>query len=259
MSTAAKITNSTRLKLKEAQEEIGALRLALAAQQLASPKDSSQESSNGTMESPEDTPEGKTKDKTRDQDDPMETEGTSTDTTREKAAAEKLGSDLIEQIMEAQAVGAALAKKHRAQIRADKDAMEEDERSPITIGSSSSSSLSSSSSSLSSSSSSSSSSNSKSNDSTSKDLTIKSLTSTSTGTKELVQRLQQNTQEKTKETKIATTTKNIHPAEDKSGAKRASAKSQAMGKNSGSKGAHQIPAEPSGTTGGLNKDAGLGD
>jgi hypothetical protein len=90
-------------------------------------------------------------------------------------------------------------------------------------------------------------------------LTIKSLTSTSTGTKELVQQLQQNTQEKTKETTTATTTKNIHPAEDKSGAKTASAKSQARGKNSGSKGAHQIPAEPSGTAGGLNKDAGLGD
>ncbi len=45
MSTAAKTTPSVRLKLKEAQEEIGALRLELAQNKLASSQGSRQASS----------------------------------------------------------------------------------------------------------------------------------------------------------------------------------------------------------------------
>jgi hypothetical protein len=53
MSTAAKTTQSTRLKLKEAQDKIGELRLALAKQKIASLQESS-------INTPEETPESNT-------------------------------------------------------------------------------------------------------------------------------------------------------------------------------------------------------
>jgi hypothetical protein len=51
MSTAAKTTPSVRLKLKEAQDEIGALRIELAKQKLASLQGFRQELSIDTSES----------------------------------------------------------------------------------------------------------------------------------------------------------------------------------------------------------------
>jgi hypothetical protein len=91
MSTAAKTTPSVRLKLEEAQEEIGALRLALAQQKLASLHGSRQESSIDTTNT-------------------NTNKSTPTENNKEQTkAAEKLGSELIDQITESQAIGAALA------------------------------------------------------------------------------------------------------------------------------------------------------
>jgi hypothetical protein len=53
MSTTAKTTQSTRLKLKEAQDKIGELRLALAKHKIASLQESS-------IDIPEETPESHT-------------------------------------------------------------------------------------------------------------------------------------------------------------------------------------------------------
>jgi hypothetical protein len=127
MSTAAKTTNSTRLKLKEAQEEIGKLCRALPQQNLASHQHSSQESHQlSSIASNKGKPEDASLKTVTGQELEKET------------AAKNLGAALIDHITDAQAIGAALGTKHRETIGQDQDAMEEDEHSPIAIGSSTS-------------------------------------------------------------------------------------------------------------------------
>jgi hypothetical protein len=207
MSTAAKTTPSVRLKLKEAQEQIGELKLALAQQ---TPPRQAHSSEN------EET-----------NDEPEERQDTIED-------AEQLGSDLIEHLTEAQVLGAALAQQHKAAIYADPDAMEEDAHSPIHIGSLTSSdnpnttsmtedsvidlaedapvidisSKSTSSSETSSSTSSSTTTSSSSSDSSSSPTTSSNESSNSIGTQELVNRLQANTTPDTTTTKTTDLTAN---------------------------------------------------
>jgi hypothetical protein len=152
MSTAAKTTPSVRLKLKEAQEEIGELRLALAKQK-AAPSQTSDET-------PEDTPEETTKE-------------WQMNINNNDNKTQNIRKALIEHLIEAQAIGSALAQKHRSAMEIDNDAMEEDVPPPqdTAIAISSRESTSSSSSSLSSLSSLSSSSSSKSNDDADSEMT----------------------------------------------------------------------------------------
>jgi hypothetical protein len=102
MSTAAKTTQSTRLKLEEAQDKIGELRLALAKQNL----NSQQESSNDTIGSPEDTPEEKSPEKEGNE----LTAETRKDTERNEqnirnAETAQLGSVMIQHLTDAQIMG----------------------------------------------------------------------------------------------------------------------------------------------------------
>jgi hypothetical protein len=170
MSTAAKTTNSTRLKLKEAQDEIGELRRALARQQVAS----QHESSIDTIHTPEDTPEVTTNastdsekaDKHKTETEPKRPTQKNQATTRNETNPEEqneterrestkpgehnetegkeptpmqidettqLGSDLIKHLTDAQVLGAALARKHSHELQQDSDAMEEDEHEPMPI------------------------------------------------------------------------------------------------------------------------------
>jgi hypothetical protein len=100
MSTAAKTTNSTRLKLKEAQEEIGALRIALAQQQ-GSPRPEALATTGTTVKGKE----------------PIEPKACTMEEGNEILAAQKLGSHLIQHITETQAIGAVLEQKHRQELR----------------------------------------------------------------------------------------------------------------------------------------------
>jgi hypothetical protein len=117
MSTMGKTTESTRLKLKEAQEELGALRLQLAKQTL---------SSNNTIGSPEDTPEGTEQESQHTETDPKTKHSDYNDPI-------KLGKEIIQHLTDAQVIAAALAKKHRhSEYRKalKKDDMEEDAHPP---------------------------------------------------------------------------------------------------------------------------------
>jgi hypothetical protein len=253
MSTAAKTTPSIRLKLKEAQEEIGELRLALAKKN--SPNTETIDSPEVPPEDPEDASNS----------DPMQTETV--------AEAKALGSALIDHITEAQAIGSALAEKHREAIQVDSDAMEEDEvpPRPAPLGSLTSSETSSknkrkkdemgtedksvielssnTTSSSESSSSSSSSSTSSSNDSSDKE------SSDSQNTQELVKRILQNN----KQSKYTTPTKNTANLSETSGAPKGPADSQAIAPSSGLRRDHSLSLDPSGVAGGLSQAAGHSD
>ncbi len=123
MSTAAKTTDSTCLKLKEAKEEIYELKKAAQEEILALKQalaKQAQHQAPKSVDSPEDTPETNTVD-------PMQYDkpGSSIDDMQQ------------DEITEHQALGAALSiSKKRATFQLDHDGMQED--NPILHGSSSS-------------------------------------------------------------------------------------------------------------------------
>jgi hypothetical protein len=228
MSTAAKTTPKTRLRLKEAQEEITELKRALAQHAKQNPPTDSQESTDST---PEVTPQPPGND---DMD--------------------------VDAFTENQALGAAISQPSKEVLEADSDAMEEDRRNPIIIGSSSSdqasddisgsapsasvqeedASMTKSSNSPSSSSDSSSSSSSSSEESLE-----------TQDTEDLVNKL-------TTTNPISKTPspKNLATLDEHSGSDLDSASHQDLGQDSGSRGAHLPPDDPSGKAGALPQDAG---
>jgi hypothetical protein len=274
MSTAAKTTDSTRLKLKEAQDEIGELRLALAKQKLTSLQESS-------IDTPEATPESQ---KNEENEPTKERKARNRSEKDHKSEAEQLGKDLIEHITDSQIIGAALAKRHREQLRDDPDAMEEDEPPPSTVQSLSSldtkddsdktdkldsddemdedrsmieiSSSKSSSTGSSSDSSSNSSATSTSNDDTSNNDSEDEESSDSVATQELVTRLKTNLPKgKTNETQP---TKNKVHIDEEIGATKSTAPRQNSGTTSGSRRDHHPASEPYGIAGDPIEDAGHG-
>jgi hypothetical protein len=245
MSTAAKTTPSVRLKLKEAQEEIGALRLALAKKN----------SPTNTIDSPEDTPE-----------DPEDASTTKPMYNGTVADAKSLGSALIDHITEAQAIGSALAGKYRDTTHEDSDAMEEDEAPSIHIGSFTSSDTSSTANKeqhnrepdkqpvieLSSNNTSSSSDSSSSSSSSSSDDSSDNESSDSQNTQELAARIRKNN----KQRQYTTPPKNQANLEEPNGAHRGPTDSQAIELSSGPRGAHLPTLNPSGGAGDPSRDAG---
>jgi hypothetical protein len=230
MSTAAKTTDSTRLKLKQAKEEIDILRKELTKQRLGDTPFPETE-----YESPETTPEVTLADSQ----------------TKQKKLKETIDKTSRDAYTERQALGAALSRNPRESIEIDSDAMEEEiVFTPIKIGSSTTDSddtemidaevinIGSSSSSSSSTDSSSESSDSSSDSESSSD--------SSTNSK--------NTQEL-----VDSITKNTSKTEGHSGLPRDPADHQLPGSNSGSEMAHEPSLHPQGTAGDLPKAAGHGD
>ena len=120
MSTAAKTTESTRLKLKEAKEELYNLKKAAQEEILALKKALAKHKANESVDLPEETPEVHVN-----------------DPTQYDRPASSIDDMQKNEITENQALGAALYKsKKRATFQLDNDGMEED--NPIPIGSSSS-------------------------------------------------------------------------------------------------------------------------
>lgn len=253
MSTMGKTTGSTRLKLKEAQDEIGELRLKLAKHKLAS---------SDTIGSPEDTPEEEITEtkQSLDHDDTDETNDT-----------EELGKDLINYISDAQMLAATMAKKrrqaaYRKALLPDKDAMEEDEPPDEPVGSLTSADESTEDHSAtmddkvisigSSSSVSSDDRTEKSEPSEKSERNATSDSSDSHGTQELVTRLKSNTITQTESTAI-TTMETFQP-EAIDGAIHGPRHLRTLGTNSGTKEDHIPPTEPFGVAGALVQDAGHG-
>jgi hypothetical protein len=229
MSTAAKTTDSTRLKLKEAKEEINLLKEALAKQKLGDTPSFEQE-----YESPETTPETTVADSH----------------TKKNHTKDSTKKTPIEAYTEGQALGAALSRKQRETIEVDSDAMEEEiVFTPINIGSSAEDSQSDqnmdvdevinigSSSSSSSSTDSSSESSESSSDSSSDDST------NSKNTQELFDSISKNTSK----------------PEGNNGSPRDTADHQLPGSYSGSDMAHKPSLHPQGLAGDLPQAAGHGD
>jgi hypothetical protein len=281
MSTAAKTTNSTRLKLKEAQEEIGALRLALEQQKL-SPRHETPSHENTNQALTVNTASNINTPETMDQQ----------SISDEDNDTKELGSHLIQHITDAQVLGARLAKKHRQALQAERALSDKDEKpSPFmgSLTSSEESKLSSSDksknnhdmeteepieeaiidiSSTSSTTTSSSSSESSTSESSSATSDTQSKTGTSSAdndsvasldTQQLVRRVKKH-QELNRQHKEAqkTITKNPTQPEDTTGAPVASDDLRTLGRNSGSERAHSLTTDPSGGAGDLHKVAGHG-
>jgi hypothetical protein len=260
MSTAAKTTDSTRLKLKEAKEEIYELKKAAQEEILALKQalaKQAQHQAPKSVDSPEDTPETNTVD-------PMQYDkpGSSIDDMQQ------------DEITEHQALGAALSiSKKRATFQLDHDGMEED--NPIPIGSSSSENDDDSnedddltaatlpqdddpttpprvpSSQQASGTDTDGTSSSSSESSSSSDSSSDESSSSSHGsyaTADLVAKLTP--------IKLSTTTKTLAQADLNSGSAQDPAVNQLHGQDSGLRMAHPPPPNPSGLAGDLNKDAG---
>jgi hypothetical protein len=228
MPTAAKTTPRTRLKLKEAQDEIAELRLALTQHAVLNPPaDSLQSTESPTKVTPQ--PPGE-------------------DSDDRQADA----------FTENQALGAATSKPSHDAIQADSNAMEEDHHEPIVIGSSSSDSASGvlftqTASVLSKSVKAEDKSMKESSSSLSPSSSSSSSSSSSNDTEDLANRLK-----KTKSTSTTPSPKNLDTLDKLSGSDLDSASHQGPGHDSGSRGDHIQSKDLSGGADALPKDAGPG-
>jgi hypothetical protein len=229
MSTAAKTTTRTQLKLKEAQDKIAELRLALTQHAVLNPPADSLQS---TESPPELIPQPP---------------GDDSDDRQADAFTEN------------QALGAAISKPSHDANQVDSKAMEEDHHKPIVIASSSSDAasgvLSKQTASLLSEESVKAKDESvkKSSSSSSSSSSFSSSSSSSDDTEDLA-----NRSKKTKSTSTTPSPKNLATLDKLSGSDLDSASHQGPGHDSGSRGDHIPPEDLSGGAGALPKDAGHG-
>ena len=245
MSTAGKTTDSTRLKLKEAQEELQELKLELRERDKRRDKANKSKRSSPKKQ-PRSLPDIESMDTVSiDEAQVISTvmkiiQDASTKAARpQKDNIEPDHQELEETMTEAQIIGAALSRKPKEAIEPDSDAMEEDKHPVIHIGSSSED--------LSESSTSSSSSSSDSSTSSSSD-------GNSQDTQELINKLSSNPYLPLSNLKP----KNLTKLDRSSGSKSDSASHQSSGQDSGSTSDH-LPIDPSGNTGDAFDVAGVGD
>jgi hypothetical protein len=257
MSTAGKTTDSTRLKLKEAQEQIADLRLALARKPLEvtlahnnNDMDIETEEVRITGNANDTSPHGPSLTAYQYLSSNLPAPTNATDGGTETKTSESMDTD-DELLTEYQVLQAALNRQPQESILADADAMEEDDFSAVYMGNNLPP--------LPASTSSEDTSSSPSGDATSESTSTSSSASSSSedtlDTQELMDKLSSNPYNALRQNQKP---KNLTKIDETSGSQSDSASRQSSGQDSGSVKDH-LPTDPTGNAGVAKIDAGHGD